>query len=44
VLAAAENGPGPLISHFAGSAAGGLPCPLIIVPAALSEEALDRLT
>ena len=45
VLAAAQDGgPGPLISHFAGSVAGSLPCPLIIVPAALSEEALNRLT
>jgi nucleotide-binding universal stress UspA family protein len=45
VLAAArEGGPGPLISHFAGSIAGSLPCPLIIVPGGLSEEALARLT
>jgi len=43
VLAAAEGGPGPLVSHFAGSAAGSLPCPLIIVPAGLSDEALARL-
>ena len=45
VLAAAgEGGPGPLISHFAGAAAATLPCPLIIVPASLSDEALARLT
>src|SRR4028119_1012493 len=45
VLAAAQDGgPGPLISHFAGSVAGSLPCPLIIVPAALSDEALNRLS
>lgn len=31
--AAAEGGPGPLINHFAGAAAGSLPCPLVIVPA-----------
>ena len=44
VLAAArEGGPGPLISHFAGSVAGTLPCPLIIVPGGLSDEALTRL-
>jgi nucleotide-binding universal stress UspA family protein len=43
VLAAAlEGGPGPLIEHFAGAAAGTLPCPLIIVPQGLDEEALDR--
>ena len=39
--AAAEGGPGPLVSHFAGSVAGSLPCPLIIVPGTLSDEALD---
>ena len=45
VLAAArEGGPGPLISHFAGSAVASLPCPLIIVPGGLSEEELVRLT
>jgi hypothetical protein len=44
LAAAAEGKPGPLISHFAGSAASSLPCPLIIVPAGLSDEALDRLT
>ncbi len=43
VLAAAEGAPGPLIGHFAGSAAANLPCPLIIIPAALGDEALDRL-
>jgi nucleotide-binding universal stress UspA family protein len=45
VLAAAkESGPGPLISHFAGPAAGSLSCLLIIVPATLDEDALERLT
>lgn len=43
VLAAPEGAPGPLVSHFAGAAAGSLPCPLVIVPAALGDEALDRL-
>jgi nucleotide-binding universal stress UspA family protein len=38
--AAAEGGPGPLVSYFAGSIAGTLPCPLIVVPATLSEDAL----
>ena len=41
--AAAEGGPGPLVSHFAGAAAGALPCPLIVVPGGLSDEALARL-
>jgi nucleotide-binding universal stress UspA family protein len=40
--AAAEGGPGPLVSHFAGSVAGSLPCPVVIVPGALADEALDR--
>jgi nucleotide-binding universal stress UspA family protein len=45
VLAAArEGGPGPLISHVAGSIAGSLPCPLIIVPAGLGDEVLNRLS
>jgi len=43
VLGAGETEPGPLITHFAGAVAGTLPCPLVIVPAQLSEEALDRL-
>ena len=44
LAAASEGGPGPLISHFAGSIAGSLPCPLIIVPSALDEETLSRPT
>ena len=45
VLAAArEGGPGPLVTHFAGSVAGSLPCPLIIVPGGLDDEALTRLS
>ncbi len=45
VLAAArEGGPGPLVSHFAGSVAGSLPCPLIIVPGGLDEESLAKLS
>jgi nucleotide-binding universal stress UspA family protein len=41
--AAVESGPGPLVSHFAGTGVGNLPCPLIIVPGGLSGEALARL-
>ena len=44
LAAAAEGGPGPLISHFAGPGVGSLSCLLIIVPAALDDEALERLT
>jgi nucleotide-binding universal stress UspA family protein len=41
--AAAEGGPGPLVSHFSGAVAGSLPCPLVVVPGRLSDETLDRL-
>jgi nucleotide-binding universal stress UspA family protein len=41
--AAQEGGPGPLVSHFAGTA-GTLSCPLIIVPGNLGDETLDRLS
>jgi len=39
VLGAASDGPGPLITHFAGAIVGSLPCPLYIVPCNLPEEA-----
>jgi hypothetical protein len=42
--AAAEGGPGPLVSHFAGANSGQLPCPLFIVPGSMDEEAIDRLS
>lgn len=42
--AAATGSPGKLISHFAGTEAGQLPCPLMIIPGSLSDEALDRLS
>jgi hypothetical protein len=44
VLGAAEGDPGPLVAHFAGSVAGSLPCPLIIIPGALGEADVDRLS
>lgn len=40
--AAAEGGPGPLVSHFS-QAAGSLPCPLYLVPGGLDPAALDAL-
>lgn len=44
VLGAASSGaPGPLVAFFSGEAAGQLPCPVLIVPGALDEQALDRL-
>ena len=42
--AAAHGGPGPLITHFAGAEAGAMPCPVMIVPGSLSDEALDLLS
>lgn len=41
--AAAEGSPGPLVTHFSANA-GVLPCPLFIVPGALSDEDIDRLS
>ena len=42
--AAAEGGPGPLVTHFSGAGAGQLPCPLYIVPGSLAEAEVDRLS
>lgn len=41
--AAREGNPGPLVSHFT-SRAGSLPCPVFVVPGALSFEDIDRLS
>ncbi|MBT2133732.1 universal stress protein [Croceibacterium sp. LX-88] len=41
--AAVESGPGPLVTHFS-AIAGGLPCPLFVVPGGLSEEEIDRIS
>lgn len=44
VLGAAPKGaPGPLVAYFSGEAAGQLPCPVVIVPGGLDDEALERL-
>lgn len=40
--AAADGAPGPLVAHFSAHS-GSLPCPLYIVPGALSDADLDRL-
>ncbi len=42
--AAREGGPGPLVTHFAGTNAGQLPCPVFVVPGSLSEEEVERLS
>lgn len=40
--AAAQGGPGPLVTHFAGHA-GTLPCPLYVIPGSLDNAAVDAL-
>ena len=42
--AAQEAGPGPLVSYFAATHAGTLPCPVFVVPGTLSEADIDRLS
>jgi hypothetical protein len=42
--AAATGAPGPLVAHFAGTDAGALPVPVMIVPGSLDGEAIDRLS
>ncbi len=42
--AAATGAPGPLVSHFAGSEAGALPCPVMVIPGSLGSEDIDRLS
>ncbi len=45
VLATAASGaPGPLVKHFTGHNSGTLPCPVMVIPGSLSQEALDRIT
>ncbi len=45
VLGAAASGdPGPLVRHFAGTDAGTLPCPIMIVPGTMTVEDVDRLS
>lgn len=45
VLGAAKEGtPGPLVSHFAGTHVGQLPCPVFVVPGGLSRDDIDRLS
>lgn len=42
--AAASGSPGPLVTHFAASEAGSLPCPVMVVPGSLTKEEIDRLS
>lgn len=42
--AAREGGPGPLVTHFTGSAASSMPCPVFVIPGHLDPEAIERLS
>ncbi len=42
--AAATGAPGKLVSHFAGTDAGALAVPVMIIPGSLTPEAIDRLS
>jgi nucleotide-binding universal stress UspA family protein len=42
--AAAIGAPGPLVAHFAGTDAGALPIPLMIIPGSLTRDDIDRLS
>jgi len=44
VGAPASGTPGPLLAHIAGVDSGTMPCPVMIIPGSLSDEALDRLS
>ena len=45
VLGAAPSGnPGPLVANFAGTDAGLLPCPVMIIPGSLADERLEQLS
>lgn len=41
--AAAKGAPGPLVAFFSGETAGQLPCPVVIVPGGLTDEAVEQL-
>jgi nucleotide-binding universal stress UspA family protein len=42
--AAAHGNPGPLVADFAGTDAGLLPCPVMIIPGGMSDERLEHLS
>jgi len=41
---AAAGAPGPLVAHFAGTDAGALPVPVMLIPGSLDDAAIDRLS
>ena len=45
VLTAAKEGPpGPLVTYFAATHAGQLPCPVFVIPGSLGLEEIDRVS
>jgi len=42
--AAPSDSPGPLVVNFAGTDAGKLPCPVMIIPGSLTDERLEQLS
>ena len=42
VLGAGKDNPGPLVTHFA-HVAGGLPCPVYVIPGGLEQAEIDSL-
>lgn len=42
--AAKEGGPGPLVSYFAGTHVGQMPCPVFVIPGSLSQDEIDRVS
>ncbi|MET0241390.1 MAG: universal stress protein [Sphingobium sp.] len=42
--ATAKGNPGVLVSHFAGTDSGSLPCPVMVIPGSLDREAIERLS
>ena len=42
--AAAQGAPGPLITHFNGTNAGTLRCPVMVIPGSLTDEEIDELS
>ncbi|MBW0144461.1 universal stress protein [Sphingomicrobium clamense] len=45
VLGAAEGAnPGPIVKHFTGEGAGDLPCPVLLIPGAMTDEQVESLS
>ena len=44
VGAPVEGNPGSLLAHITGVEAGSMPCPVMIIPGSLGNDALDRLS